>query len=94
MIKHVVLMKFVDASNAPDTKARLEALVEQIPEILSMEVGLDEVHTPASYDLALTTTHESLESLRSYQSHPAHEQFGQWLQPLLADRAVVDALIR
>lgn len=91
MIRHTVLMKFTDKGNAAETKTRLEALAPQIPQIDSLDVGLDVVGSAVSYDLVLTTTHADLDALRGYQSHPVHEEFGGWLRPLLADRAVVDA---
>ncbi len=91
MIRHVVLMKFQDDAHAPEAKHRLEALPAQIPQLLSLEVALDLVHSPASYDLCLITTHASLQTLSDYQTHPVHEEFGQWLRPLLTGRVVVDS---
>ncbi len=91
MITHTVLMKFEDAANAPQAKQRLEALTDQIPPIKSLAVGLDVARTEVSYDLVLTTTHDDLDGLVAYQSHPVHQEFGAWLRPLLTARAVVDA---
>jgi len=91
VIRHVVLMRFEDAADAPEAKTRLEALPAQIAEIRSLEVGLDVVRSEVSFDLALVTTHDSLEELRAYQGHPAHEEFGAWVRPRLTARAVVDA---
>ena len=93
MIRHVVLMKFTDSDDAPEAKARLEGLPAGIPQVLSLEVGLDVLRTPASYDLALVTTHESTAALQEYQAHPLHEEFGRWVRPRLAARAVVDSAV-
>lgn len=93
MIRHVVLMKFADAADAPEAKARLEALSADIPEILTLDVGIDVLRTEVSYDLVLVTTHESVTTLKGYQGHPVHEAFGQWVRPRLTARAVVDAEI-
>jgi hypothetical protein len=90
VIRHVVLMKFADPADAPEAKARLEALPAGIPQILSLEVGLDVLRTEASYDLVLVTTHDSTAALQAYQTHPVHEEFGQWARPRLTGRAVVD----
>ncbi len=90
MITHVVLMKFADPANREEAKERLEALAAEIPQIRSLHVGLDVVGSPVSYDLALTTTHESVDELKAYQGHPVHEAFGGWLRPLLDARVVVD----
>ena len=91
MIRHVVLMKFTDASDAPEAKTRLEALAAGIPQIRSLEVGLDVLHTEVSYDLWLITTHDSAETLGGYQAHPVHQAFREWVGPRLAARAVVDS---
>ena len=90
MITHIVLMKFADPSNRDEAKTRLEALPAQIPQIKSLTVGLDVVGSEVSQDLALITTHDSLEDLKGYQSHPVHVEFGGWLRPLLESRVVVD----
>lgn len=90
MITHIVLMKFADPSNRDEAKALLEALPARIPQIASLHVGLDVIGSEVSYDLALTTTHASVEDLKGYQSHPAHVEFGGWLRPLLTSRVVVD----
>lgn len=91
MITHTVLMKFTDPADAPEAKARLEALVGQVPQLTSLTVGLDVVGSEQAYDLCLTTTHADLDGLRGYQSHPAHVEVAGWLQAHLAARAVVDA---
>jgi hypothetical protein len=91
LITHIVLMKFADQTNLAEAKKRLEALPADIPQIRSLTVGLDVVGSEVSYDLALTTTHDSLEELKGYQSHPAHVEFGGWLRPLLTSRVVVDS---
>lgn len=83
-------MTFTEPSDALEAKGRLEALPADITEILTLEVGLDVVHSDVSAHLALITTHDSLEALRAYQVHPVHEAFGHWVRPRLASRQVVD----
>lgn len=90
MIRHAVLLAFHDPSAAPEAQARLAALPARISEILSLEVGLDVVGSPASAHLLLLTTHESVETLQAYQAHPAHQEFVTWLGPRLAARAIAD----
>lgn len=91
MIRHVVLMKFHDPADAGEAKSRLVALAPQIPQILSLEVGLDVLRTAVSFDLWLITTHESAETLSDYQVHPVHVEFREWVGPRLAARWVVDS---
>lgn len=92
MIRHVVLMKLTDPDDAAETKARLEALTSDIPEIRSLTVGIDVLRTDASYDLSLITTHASTEELQTYLEHPVHQAFRSWVGPRLAARAVVDSV--
>lgn len=91
MVRHVVLMRFVDAADAPEAKTRLEALPAVIEQLRSLEVGLDVLRTEVSFDLALVSTHDDLDGLRAYQEHPAHVEFLSWVGPRLAARALVDA---
>jgi hypothetical protein len=91
VIRHVVLMRFAEPAHAPEAKARLDALLGVVPELLSLQVDLDVLRTDASWDLALVSTHDDLEALQAYQADPAHVEVIQWLRPLLVDRASVDA---
>ena len=91
MIRHTVLMRFTDAEDAPEAKARLDGLVGAVPALLSLQVDLDVLRTDASYDLALVSTHADLAGLKAYAEHPAHQAVLDWLRPRLAARAAVDA---
>ena len=90
MIRHVVLMKFTDAADAAAAAERLRALASRIDEIADLHVALDEVGSDVSWHLVLTTLHDSLAALQAYQAHPVHQEFGSWVRPRLAARAVVD----
>jgi Stress responsive A/B Barrel Domain len=90
VITHVVLFTFHDTSVREEAGRRLEALPAQIPELRSLTVGLDALGDPGAADLVLITTHDDVAGLRAYQEHPAHQDFGAWLQPLLAARSAVD----
>ena len=90
MIRHVVLMKFTDPADAPEAAERLRALGPRIEQIDTLDVGVDVVGSEVSWHLALTTTHTSLAALSGYQAHPVHQEFGAWVRPRLAERAVVD----
>ena len=91
MIRHVVLMKLHDRSDAVEAKERLESLVGRVPELRTMEVDLDVLGTEASYDLCLVTTHDSAEDLDAYANHALHLDFRSWVGPRLAGRVVVDS---
>lgn len=89
-LHHIVLMKFLDRADAGEAERLLLAMASAVPQIRSMTVELDEAGTAVSYDLCMTTVHDSIEQLSGYQSHPAHLEVAAWLKPRLAARAVVD----
>lgn len=76
MITHIVLFKLKDRS--PESVERsaqvLRNLEGRIDVLKSIEVGIDVLHTERSYDIALTTTFDSLEALQAYQVHPEHKK--------------------
>jgi hypothetical protein len=92
VIVHVVLLRFLDPGDAPEAKAKLEALPGVVPALRSLQVHLDALGSPTGHHLALLTTHDDEAGLRAYQQHPAHVEFATWLKPREAGRAVVDAI--
>lgn len=89
-LTHVVLMKFHDRRDAEQAAKLLIGLEGVVPQIRSLAIALDELGTSVSYDLYMTTTHESESELADYQQHSAHREVAEWLVPRLAARAVVD----
>ncbi|WP_312875574.1 Dabb family protein [Allocatelliglobosispora scoriae] len=85
-----MLMTFADVSDAAKAKDLLEGLVGAVPQIRTLDVRLDELKTPVSAHLCLTTTHDDAAGLVGYQEHPAHLEVAVWLKPRLAARTVVD----
>lgn len=90
MITHVVLMKLSDRADAAEAKRRLEGLRGQVTALRTLDVALDALGLEGSYDLCLTTTHDSPEALREYAADPAHVAVLDWLRPRLTARAAVD----
>jgi hypothetical protein len=90
VIRHIVLMSFLDPADAPEAQRRLVELTDRVPAIRSLQVGLDIAASPANSHLCLTTEHEDLQGLAAYQAHPDHEAVVAWLRPRLAGRAVCD----
>lgn len=76
MITHIVLFKLKDRSpeSVAATAKVLRDLEGKIPELLTIEVGIDVLHSERSYDIALHTTFDSLEALNAYQVHPEHKK--------------------
>lgn len=90
MIKHIVMWRLRDKSDAAKLKQKLEALVGQIPGLLHLEVGIDFLGSDASADLVLYAELESREALQAYQMHPAHQAVVPLVQAATLSRQVVD----
>jgi len=93
MIKHVVLMKFKSgASEARFSELEncLKALPEAIPEIKSYEFGLDVVRSERSYDFALVSAFENMDTLDIYRNHPNHLEALKTIKELCEDVVAAD----
>lgn len=97
MVKHVVTFKFKGTRDERLTVARkfMEALVQlpdEIDELISMEVGINE--NPAeTWDLVLTATAATLDDVAKYSAHPAHMAAVGIIAPFKEERACVDYTI-
>ena len=91
-LTHVVLFKLKEP--APATVAeclrRLRGLEGKIPELLSIEVGADILHSGRSYDFALITRFDSLADMERYQAHPEHVAVVEYLLTVVAGSVAVD----
>lgn len=76
MIKHIVFFKLKDRSSESieRTAAVLRNMEGRIPQLVSIEVGLDVIHSERSFDIALVTVVASLADLQAYQVHPEHQE--------------------
>ena len=76
MVKHVILWKLKDEYTTSkevkdDIKNGLEALLGQIPGLLSIQVNSEGLPT-SNADLMLDSTFEDEAALKAYAIHPAH----------------------
>lgn len=98
MIKHIVFFGLADhaegkskAENALYIKAELEKLQETIPEILSIEVGINLPEAPqGNFDIALYSIFNSMADLDAYQVHPDHKKIAAYIGKVKVSRAAVD----
>ena len=70
----------------------MEALVQlpdDIPELMSMEVGIN-INPAETWDLVLTAVADSMEDVAKYSAHPAHQAAVEIIKPYKEDRACVD----
>ena len=75
MITHIVLFKLADTSpeSLETTAEVLRSMGGNIPELQSVEVGIDALKTERSFDLALVTRHADWDAYQAYQAHPVHQ---------------------
>lgn len=98
MIKHIVLFKlapFAEGNskqeNALYLKERLEDLPSLIPELLKIDVFINDPDASSeNYDLILITEFESLEDLDVYTNHPDHQEVASFMSKVRTDRAAID----
>ena len=74
MVKHIVLFKLKDNSleNCLKAKEVLLSMEGKVPELKSIEVGIDYLHSERSYDVALIVTVEDELALDRYQKDTYH----------------------
>jgi Stress responsive A/B Barrel Domain len=94
MIRHIVLWKMKESvtkkKEMHQIKSLLEALKEEVPEIVELEVGIDITHDDASADIVLITLFKNREDLIQYQQHPEHVEVVKVLRVLTTEKRVVD----
>ncbi len=93
MIKHVVFMRFKKGAHPEEIESiekGLGSLPGVIPEIKSYDFGWDVLHTERSYDFALVSAFDNLESMQRYIDHPLHQAVAKKCRELSDSIVVVD----
>lgn len=74
MIKHIVCFKLKDNSTENCEKARdvLLSMQGNVPQLRSIEVGIDVLHSERSYDVILQVVVDDMQALSDYQKDPYH----------------------
>lgn len=89
MVKHIVVWTMkpdVTAEQKQEMKLRLMALNGKIPQLLAIDVGIDE----GSGTMSLTSEFNTADDLQVYQQHPDHQAVVGFVKPLVAARSVCD----
>ena len=100
MFKHIVMWRFIDGANGKSkaehaqwVKEHLEALVGVIPEIVSLEVGLNVCVAGTAYDAVLVSAFKDADAMERYKVHPAHLEVAAYFKGITEGRAETDYLI-
>ena len=96
MIVHIVMFRFKEENregNIKEVTSRLNALVDLIPTLNSMEVGVDFSRTERAFDLSLYSKFDSKEALSEYAVHPEHLKVVELIKSVTLESKVVDYII-
>lgn len=97
MIKHIVLFKLKSFDSEAEKQAkmdeikiRLESLIQIIPELKKIHVGLN-CNPAEKWDVVLETEFSTMDDLNTYANHPRHVEISKnVIGPVKEDRACVD----
>ena len=97
MLKHIVMWKLkesaegrTEAQNVLYVKEILDLLPYKIKEIKNLEVGINMLKTPSSYDLILIVDFANMMDLQAYQANPEHVKVADYIFKVRETRAVID----
>lgn len=74
MIKHVICFKLIENTIEARKKAQevLSSMAGNVPEVKGIEVHVDELRSPRSFDVMLEVLVEDWAALDAYQKDPYH----------------------
>ncbi len=96
MVKHIVMFDFKDENkkeNLLKAKEMLEALIDTVPTLKSMEVGLNFSQEGRAMDLSIITEFDDKEGLELYANHPKHLEVVGFIKTVVTTSKVSDYII-
>jgi hypothetical protein len=97
MIKHIVLWKLKEISTEGTKdetsvllKNKLLSLKNIIPEIITIEVGINTPEVQGNFDIVLMVEFANLQDLDVYQNHPAHLKVVEFVKLVREERVAID----
>lgn len=90
MVKHIVMYKLKDQSNADEMIQRFLSMRGKIDVLKSLCAGKDVIRSARAYDVALVCEFDSLEDLEIYASHPVHVPVKEYVHSVIAEAHSVD----
>ena len=74
MIRHIVFFKVKEEckDSIPTLVEQFRAMKGKIESLIYLEVGIDFLHSPRSFDVSLAATFATKEDLDAYQVNPIH----------------------
>jgi hypothetical protein len=92
MLTHVVFFKLQDptAENMLALQQKLLTLKNNVPQVRDLEVGVDVLRSPRSFDVALIVRLDSLADLDGYQNDPYHQEVLAYVKSVISEAKAVD----
>jgi len=97
MIKHIIMWKLRDfadgysrTENAHRMKHQIEEMGQRVQEFKYFEVGININPSPDAFDIVLYSEFETRDDLETYQNHPAHLEFKEFIGEIRSEKKVVD----
>jgi hypothetical protein len=90
MFTHIVLFKLNDPACATKVRNLLANMNGKIAELREIEVGIDVLKSPRSFDVSLITRFDKREDLDTYQVHPVHVEVLKYIKTVLERSVAVD----
>lgn len=97
MIRHIIMFKLKDLGTEniknqklKELKKMIDELGIKIPEIVSIEAGINFSTRDVAYDLVLNSVFKTREDLQKYVIHPDHQEVVKFLKDIKSVSAVVD----
>lgn len=94
MFKHIVMFRIkkdLDVERVSvELCEKLSSMPNYIEEILSIEIGRNQIKSSSAFDVVLITTHKDRTDYERYQIHEYHQQIKSYVVNIVEDRALVD----
>ena len=79
--------------NLQKVKAMLEALLEKVPSLKSIEVGINFSKKERAMDMSLYSEFEDKEGLEAYAKHPEHLKVVEFIKSVTTTSKVSDYIV-
>lgn len=90
MIKHIVMYKLNNKSDAESLRNKFLSMRGKIQELINIDAGIDILNTDRSYDVVLLCEFASVDDMNAYQNNPIHLKVKEYVQTVVAKAKSVD----
>ncbi len=96
MIKHIVMFNFKNQNkdkNIKKAKEMLNGLINTVPSLKNIEVGINFSKEDRAMDLSIITLFDNIEGLEEYANHPEHLKVVKFIKEVINNSKVSDYLV-